>query len=122
MRQPTALTGSAWVLAGVFSVGGNFTTLAGQPRRNIGRLNADGTLDTTFNPGVNDAFNIPNVASVSVQANGKILVGGSFTTIAGQSRFNIGRLNALLTNNSQNYLDSSAGSATQRFYRARLNQ
>src|ERR1035438_912403 len=32
-------------------VGGSFTTLGGQPRSCVGRLNADGTLDTAFNPG-----------------------------------------------------------------------
>ncbi len=31
-------------------VGGQFTNLAGQPRNYIARLNADGTLDTTFTP------------------------------------------------------------------------
>jgi len=36
---------------GKILVGGWFTTLGGQSRTNIGRLNADGTLDTSFNPG-----------------------------------------------------------------------
>ena len=31
-------------------VGGSFTTLDGLPWRNLGRLNADGSLDTSFNP------------------------------------------------------------------------
>src|SRR5712692_4395411 len=38
---------------GKLLVGGEFTTLGGQSRIDIGRLNADGTLDTSFNPGAN---------------------------------------------------------------------
>ena len=42
------------------------------------RVNADGTLDTAFNPGPNGTVN-----SIAVQADGKILVGGNFTTLGG---------------------------------------
>jgi uncharacterized delta-60 repeat protein len=74
-------------------VGGVFTTLGGQPRSNLGRLNADGTLDSTFNPGaVGDNF--AAVDSLAVQSDGRILVGGEFTTLGGQPRNNLGRLNA----------------------------
>jgi hypothetical protein len=38
---------------GKILVGGGFTTLAGQTRNRIGRLNPDGTLDTAFDPGAN---------------------------------------------------------------------
>src|SRR5258708_22093736 len=54
----------------------------------MGRLNADGTLDT----GVKGGTNL-DVYSLAVQADGKILVGGYFTTLGGQSRNYIGRLN-----------------------------
>ncbi|MBC7795871.1 MAG: carboxypeptidase regulatory-like domain-containing protein, partial [Pyrinomonadaceae bacterium] len=53
------------------------------------RMNADGTLDTTFNPNVND-----QVYSASVQSDGKIIIGGAFTTIGGATRNRIARLNA----------------------------
>ncbi len=69
-------------------VGGVFTTLAGQGRSCVGRLNPDGTLDSTFNPGAGS-----NVYSLTLQPDGKILVGGAFTTLAGQSRSCLGRLN-----------------------------
>jgi hypothetical protein len=42
-----------------------------------------------FNPGAN-----ARVLSVAVQAGGKILLGGGFTTLGGQTRKYIGRLNA----------------------------
>jgi len=97
--------GSAFATPSVYSlamqadgqilVGGNFYTLGGQIRNNIGRLNADGTPDNGFNPGAGGSpFANPSVHSLAVQADGKILVGGNFTTLGEQSRTNIGRLNA----------------------------
>ena len=86
--------GTVYALAplanGKVLVGGNFTTLGGVSRNGIGRLNADGTLDTDFDlpGGANE------VRSIAVQDDGKILVGGFFTTLGGVSRNYIGRLNA----------------------------
>src|SRR5438132_64534 len=78
---------------------GNFTTLGGggsgsTARHCIGRLNADGSLDMTFDPGATSA-----VWALAVQPDGKILVGGDFTTLGGGGtgvtpRNYIGRLNA----------------------------
>mgnify|MGYP003694317761 CR=1 FL=1 len=45
-------------------------------RNNIARLNTDGTLDTTFDTGTNGY-----VGAIAVQPDGKILVGGDFTTL-----------------------------------------
>ena len=77
---------------GKILVGGYFTTLGGQTLNYLGRLNADGTLDTGFNPVAGGAYSY--VRSLAVQADGKILVGGDFTTLDGQSRNYLGRLNA----------------------------
>ncbi len=74
---------------GKILVGGFFSTLAGQPCINLGRLNPDGNLDATFNPGAGSTVNC-----LALQADGKVLAGGSFSTLAGQTRFYIGRLNA----------------------------
>ena len=74
---------------GKILVGGGFTNLCGQPCNFLGRLNADGTVDTSFNPGADGG-----VQSLAVQADGKILVGGQFATLGGQRRDTIGRLNA----------------------------
>ncbi|MFT5853458.1 MAG: putative delta-60 repeat protein, partial [Verrucomicrobiales bacterium] len=77
---------------GKIVLSGNFSTLKGVPQNHIGRLNADGSLDTGFNPG---AGTDGRVSAVAVQADGKVLVGGNtFTTLGGQPRNNIGRLNA----------------------------
>ena len=68
---------------GKILVGGNFTHAGGgtgltTARSHIARFNADGTVDTGFNPGVN-----VNVYALAVQPDGKILVGGNFSTLGG---------------------------------------
>ena len=70
-------------------IAGNFSSVLGQARSNIARLNADGTLDAGFNPNVN-----ATVFSVAVQADGQILLGGNFTTVAGTPRNRIARVAA----------------------------
>ena len=60
---------------------GRFTSVAGQTRNRIARLNTDGTLDLTFNPDANNDVN-----AVALQNDGSILVGGQFTTVGGQTR------------------------------------
>src|SRR5260370_40397303 len=50
---------------------------------------AQSPLPDSFNPGANGS-----VVSLAVQADGKILVGGEFSMLGGQSRHGIGRLNA----------------------------
>ncbi len=100
--NPGAGASAPWVFClaaqadGKILVGGGFTNLVGQTRIGIGRLNADGSLDGSFNPGVGADPNSggPGAYSLTVQADGKILVGGDFITLGGQSRTNIGRLNA----------------------------
>ena len=74
---------------GKILIAGRFTTVAGQSRNRIARLNADGTLDTAFNPGTG-ANN--NVRSMAIQADGRILIGGQFTTFNGASRVRVARL------------------------------
>jgi uncharacterized delta-60 repeat protein len=76
-------------------VGGIFTSVApnGGPsvsRNRIARFNPDGTLDAAFNPNANS-----DVYAIAVQPDGKILVGGYFTTIGGTNRNRIARLDAV---------------------------
>jgi uncharacterized delta-60 repeat protein len=79
---------------GKMIVGGNFTQAFGAARQNIARLNADGTLDSSFDPKANGA-----ITSIALQQDGKILMGGIFTTLqpngaaSATTRNRIARLN-----------------------------
>ena len=82
---------------GKIMVGGAFTRLGGggsgtTTRNRIGRLNPDGNLDTSFDPGANSY-----VQTMALQPDGKVLVGGAFTMLGGggtgtTTRYFIGRL------------------------------
>ncbi len=71
-------------------IAGSFTSVNGVARNYVARLNPSGALDTRFDPGLG-----PNssVSAVAVQSDGKVLIGGSFTTVDGVSRYYIARLN-----------------------------
>ena len=70
-------------------VGGIFSSLGGQNRTNLGRLNQDGSVDSSFNPSPSSG-----VLSLAIQGDGKIVLGGFFRTLAGQPRNFLGRLNS----------------------------
>lgn len=80
-------------LDGKILIVGEFDTVAGQPRENIARLNADGSLDTGFSVDALDGLNTDEVFEVEIQRNNKILIGGSFNAIGGITRKQIARLN-----------------------------
>ena len=75
-------------------IGGDFASYNGVQRHGIARINTDGSLDTAFDPG--DGINLVGgdfVNALQLQTDGKVLVGGSFTSFNGQSCGNIIRLN-----------------------------
>lgn len=74
-------------------VGGRFATMGGVASRRIARLLADGSLDTSFVSQI-DNNSLSEVTHVAVQADGKIVIAGRFSTISGQSRDRLARLNA----------------------------
>ncbi len=67
---------------GKIIIGGNFTLYNGTSRKRIARLNTDGSLDATFNIGTGANW---EVATVFVQDDGKIIVGGDFWSFNGIS-------------------------------------
>jgi len=74
-------------------VGGAFSSYNGTARGGFARLNADGTLDTSF------AFNTLSgvsryVAAIALQPDGKVIIGGAFTGVNSSARTNLARLNA----------------------------
>jgi len=63
----------------------------GTSRNRIARLNPDGSLDLTFNPGsgADDGVEV-----ITLQSDGRILIGGHFTEYNGVSRNKIARINS----------------------------
>ena len=74
-------------------VGGAFLTVDGVTVNRIGRINADGTTDTTFDSHVGTGFNAAPLA-VALQSTGKVIVGGIFTGLNGTTVDYIARLGA----------------------------
>ncbi len=78
---------------GSIVLGGYFNTLRGSGqtsvvRNHMARISPSGLLDADFRPDVNG-----RLRSLMVQSDRKIIAGGSFTSIAGQTRSGIARLN-----------------------------
>jgi uncharacterized delta-60 repeat protein len=73
---------------------GGFNTVAGIARNDIARLNSDGSLDTSFDPGSGGTF----VNSIAMQNDGKLLVAGGFNIFfdagfGGSGQEHLARLN-----------------------------
>jgi uncharacterized delta-60 repeat protein len=75
-------------------IGGGFTSVSGVERNHIARLNRDGTLDIAFDPNATGIVGADIVYSLAVQWDGKVLVGGTFTSVSGQPRNRMARLDA----------------------------
>ncbi|MCX6934215.1 MAG: hypothetical protein NTZ29_16275, partial [Verrucomicrobia bacterium] len=88
---------------GKIYLGGFFTAINGTPRNRIARLNADGTVDTGFDPGAGPSS---TVTAIRVLNDGRLLIGGSFSSVDNVRRNGIARLSAA------GVLDRSFGSAT----------
>jgi uncharacterized delta-60 repeat protein len=75
--------------------GGYFTNVAGALRQGLARVSSDGTLDLTYNPGVSGTVGYAGgPEKIVLQADGKLLLGGGFSTVAGQMRPYLARLTA----------------------------
>jgi uncharacterized repeat protein (TIGR01451 family)/uncharacterized delta-60 repeat protein len=90
------LDGSVWAIAvqddQKIIIGGDFVSINGVARNHIARLNADGSLDYSFNnPGTGAS---DSVRALTIQLDGHILVGGLFTNFNGTVQNRIVRLNA----------------------------
>jgi uncharacterized delta-60 repeat protein len=99
---------------GKILIGGGFGNYNGAGPSRITRLNADGTRDTTFNVGGTGADNI--VMAVVVQPDGKIIIGGQFTSYNDNVPGNyLMRLNA---NGTPDTTFSAGGTGASSFVRA----
>jgi|GEM_PF-1991441 len=68
---------------------GTFTKIGDLTRRRIARLNSDGTVDTAFYPSSGANGDVEHMLRLP---DGRILIGGSFSTYNGQERLGIARL------------------------------
>jgi uncharacterized delta-60 repeat protein len=75
-------------------LGGRFTSIGGIARTSIARLGPNGVLDVSFSPVLAGSSSLtpPNVTCLAVQADGRILVGGTFVRVDGMSRPWLARL------------------------------
>jgi uncharacterized delta-60 repeat protein/uncharacterized repeat protein (TIGR01451 family) len=70
---------------------GWFDIFNGITKNHVARINADGSLDNTFNIGTGADT---TVTSIAIQADGKIVLGGWFSSFNGVSKNNLTRLNS----------------------------
>src|SRR5208282_1377336 len=73
-------------------IGGDFLTINGVAHNHIARLNADGSLDNSFNNPGSGASD--SVRALTIQLDGRIVVGGLFTNFNNTVQSHITRLNA----------------------------
>jgi len=76
-------------------IGGNFYQVGGATRQGVARLNADGTLDTSF---INPAVTGGGVRALVLLSDGKVLIGGGFSYLHQGGvyywRYGVARLNS----------------------------
>ena len=102
---------------GKILVGGAFSTYNGTTRNRIIRLNLDGSIDTTFNIGT--GFNF-SVYAMALQSDGKIVVGGEFTSYDGLTGFTFAPVgfvsfNRIIRLNTNGSYDSTFNGFTSAF-------
>ncbi len=96
LQQGTGISSTTRVVAiqddGKLILGGDFASYNGNSSSRIVRIESDGTYDSTFSVGT--GFNTGSIVSdVVIQSDGKILVGGTFTTYNGTTVNGLVRLN-----------------------------
>ena len=67
-------------------IAGNFSTVNGQSRPRVAKLNADGTLDPSWIPGTGPAGGTSSVNDLALGPNGTLYLGGDFTSYNGAGR------------------------------------
>src|SRR5206468_3639885 len=90
LRSPGSVRSLALQGDGKLLMGGSFVATNGGFRTNIARLNPDGSLDLTFDPGTAPTG---SVRSIVIQDDWKIVIGGSFEQVTDAPRRAVARLN-----------------------------
>jgi uncharacterized delta-60 repeat protein len=87
IKPSTYNTGKIYVCYTEYNVGQNYRT-------GLKRLNSDGSLDTSFNSGGSGINSGSRVSDIAEDSNGKLYVGGTFTSYNGTTANYIIRLNS----------------------------
>ncbi len=74
---------------GDWIVGGEFDSVNGVARKNLARINADGSVDAAWNPGA-DA----SVRAIAITTGGDVFIGGWFQHVAGMPRAGLAKITA----------------------------
>jgi len=91
---------------GKLIVAGQFSQFNGISCPGLVRLNTNGTLDVTFNPGTAANGSGGGIVSVATQPDGKTLIGGTFPTFNGTNINKIVRLNSDTSSTTLNLLNA----------------
>ena len=78
---------------GKLVIGGTFTTVGGLARTGLARLNPDGSVDSTFSPGIQFVATASFIRAVALQPDGKVLATGIFVVANGTQSRSIARFN-----------------------------
>ncbi|MDC2862353.1 MULTISPECIES: hypothetical protein [unclassified Delftia] len=87
---PTSVRSIAIQPDGRIVIAGGFESVDGVSRNRIARINSDGSLDASFDPGAGAEGGYPQ--NIALQPDGKVLLSGDFNIVSGKSRNNIARL------------------------------
>jgi hypothetical protein len=82
------------VAGGVVYVGGSFSSVGGQPRANLAALDPTTGTATSWNPGASSPSSENSVVAALLATASTIYVGGSFTTLGGSARSDLGAVSA----------------------------
>lgn len=90
-KSPSHIEDVATHWDGRIAMVGDFRTVNGVERRGVAWLLADGTLDTTFDPG--SGAEDSTARRVAIEPDGRLVIGGWFTRVRGTSRLGFARFN-----------------------------
>ncbi len=81
---------------GKILISGKFNSFGGFPVTGIARLNSDGTVDPTFDPGtsVSNGGSLGEIFAMEIQLDGKIIIGGAFNKFNEITRNGLARLHS----------------------------
>jgi hypothetical protein len=80
--------------AGGWFIGGDFSAVGGVTRNRLAHINADGSVDPAWNPGLSNQVFATEVDALAVSGS-DVYVGGAFNSVGGRARNDIAKLSAV---------------------------